>query len=129
MPLQEIKEPSEQDRLAGWSGPGWYFWDAATRLHGPHSSKEFCQEQETTYARALLSLANLSSRPNLNDMTRGQVIAEAADHRKVIRILKEMLEYEYRRGYQNGFEAMREVKIIQNSGGTIRTPIKENIRP
>ena len=44
-----LKECPPDGDIAGWDGPGWYFWDESYHLHGPFSSKEETEELESNY--------------------------------------------------------------------------------
>ena len=45
--------PEDAD-LAGWDGPGWYFWDEAYQLHGPFGSKGEANSALSSYCATML---------------------------------------------------------------------------
>lgn len=113
MPIQEINKPTEDDKLSGWTGPGWYFWDESVNLHGPYSTKQMCEEQETWYARQLEAMSTSEER-NVYVMSEKELIAETLELRKRMALMRQLLPYQYQRGFERGFEAMRQegIKIL-----------------
>jgi len=47
--VEVITEPTADAKLAGWDGPGWYFWDETVHLHGPFGTKEEAEDLEMNY--------------------------------------------------------------------------------
>lgn len=50
----EIKEEPEDSDISGWVGPGWYFWDEAYQLHGPHETEKEASVALSTYCAQML---------------------------------------------------------------------------
>jgi hypothetical protein len=49
-----IMETWEDADLAGWIGPGWYFWDeTASICYGPYNSEREAFEAQRDYYRRL----------------------------------------------------------------------------
>jgi hypothetical protein len=49
-----LSESWSDAAAAGWTGPGWYFWDETEAYcHGPYHSRLEADEAEVQYARAL----------------------------------------------------------------------------
>lgn len=53
MIVQRIDTPPEDADLAGWLGPGWYFYDEGYVLWGPYATAEKARLILRAYARDL----------------------------------------------------------------------------
>jgi hypothetical protein len=52
--VQYLHEPFENSDIAGYRGPGWYFWDETQAgCYGPYNSKEEAEWWLEEYARYL----------------------------------------------------------------------------
>lgn len=53
--VQLIDEPFENCDLAGYTSPGWYFWDETiTYCYGPYDTRELAQTGLVRYCKDVL---------------------------------------------------------------------------
>jgi len=53
-PLRHYEYRAADLAAAGWTAPGWYFWDETwSVLHGPYLDQQEAQEALLAYARRL----------------------------------------------------------------------------
>jgi hypothetical protein len=52
--VQYIAESFEDSDLAGWTKPGWYFWDEAASCHGPYESEQEARAKLDEYCKVYL---------------------------------------------------------------------------
>lgn len=52
--VELIEQMFQDGDLAGWDGPGWYFWDETEAYcHGPFTTKSEAEAAKTKYAEQL----------------------------------------------------------------------------
>lgn len=52
--IQNIRHPFEDSDIAGYQGPGWYFWDeTGMYCYGPYRTKSEAAKEKHAYAKQL----------------------------------------------------------------------------
>jgi hypothetical protein len=52
--VQYIAEAFKDSDLAGWTTPGWYFWDEASGCHGPYDNEQEARTELAEYCKVCL---------------------------------------------------------------------------
>ena len=52
----EINGAAHPEKIQGYEGPGWYFWDESwSHCHGPYESQEKAKGEFEIYCKTMLS--------------------------------------------------------------------------